>query len=456
VRGARPGVRGAFAAAVLAGILAAACGPRGAPRPPRNVVCIVIDALRADHLGLYGHPRPTSPHLDALARRSLVVEGMIAQSSWTKPSIGSLFTSLLPSEHQAVREATKNRLAAGHATLAEALQQAGYRTAGFSENPHIGTSTGFDQGFDRFETSVGYAGNCAWVLERAAAWLTEPPPSDRPFFLYLHFLDPHGAYQPDEGWRAAFVGDLETGNDAVRWGLVGELIRSADSEVDLPAADGRYLQALYDAEIRETDRGVARFLAFLEERGLLESTAVLVTADHGEEFLEHGMLKHGYQLYDESVRVPLILAVPGRGPAAARARVQHVDVAPTLLDLVGVPAPGAFAGRSFAGLLRGEAPADAPIVSETRAHGVDTKSVRSGEWTLIVDEKGGGARLFRTDVDPGERTDLYAREAQKAGDLERVLEGSVRDARAGALADTSGAGDPAAEKALKTLGYFGN
>jgi len=446
------------AALALVAVACAGCGSQSgvASRERPNIVCVVIDTLRADHLGLYGYQRPTSPALDELGRRALVVDRMIAQSSWTKPSVASLFTSLNPSQHRAVEETTQNVLAGSLTTLAEILQQEGYRTAGFSENPHIGPSTRFDQGFDLFQTLGGFDGNKDFVVQGARAFLEQATNQRDPFFLYLHILDPHGPYEPGPERRSEFLGDLESSDARVRQGRVGQLAEGTQLLAQLTPQDLDYLRALYDAELRQTDQVVAELLTRLEQLGLRERTIVLVTSDHGEEFLEHGTLKHGYQLFEETVRVPLILAVPG-APArrVGDAALQHIDLAPTLLELVGLPVPGTFRGQSFAGLLRGESLPERPMVLETAWRGVDIKALRRGRWKLIVDRVAGTRRLFDLETDPAELHDRSASEPGLVDELEAELTRATAPLSGLQPDDASGAGDPQAERALRALGYFG-
>ncbi len=419
-----------------------------------NVLCIVVDTLRADHLGAYGYTRPTTPTLDALGARSLVVP-LIAQSSWTKPSIASLFTSLLPCQHGATEETTRNRLADSQVTLAELLAQAGYFTAGYSENPHIGSFTGFDQGFGQFQTLSHFDGNEGWLLERARDFLGRAAKRDAPFFLYVHLLDPHGPYEPNDERRNEFVGELETADEWVRAGRVGQLVTGTELQAELTPGDVDYLRALYDAELRQTDDAVAEILALLDEHELDARTVVLVTSDHGEEFLEHGTLKHGYQLFEETTRVPLILHVPGAGARRAMdAVVGHMDIAPTLLDLLGLPVPESFRGQSFAGLLRGEPFPERSIVSETSWRGIGLASLRRGRWKLIADRQAGTHWLFDMVADPAERDDRSAAEPALLAELQSELDAALASGASAALGDTTGTGDPETEKALEALGYF--
>jgi arylsulfatase A-like enzyme len=443
-------------------LLALACARGEQPLAPRaNVLVIVIDTLRADRLGAWGAQRPTSPRLDALAAESLLVERAIAQSPWTKPSLASLFTSLHPSQHGAVEETTANHLAPSLVTLAECFAAAGYRTGAVSENPHVSSVTRFDQGFERMQTLNGFRGDRAWVVQSARRWLEERDAQDaeRPFFLYVHFLDPHGPYEPGPPWRERFLEGRASEQPLVREGKVGPLAEGTRALVELAQSDVEYLRALYDAEIRETDAALESLLAELESRALLEDTLVLLTSDHGEEFLEHGTFKHGYQLYEESLRVPLVLRVPGLGARRERdAAVQHIDLAPTLLELVGLPVPPAFQGRSLVPLLRGEPLAQTAIVSETSWRGIDLASAQRGPWKLIVDRASGARTLFDLDADPGELQPLDPDAAQHAtvvAELQAALERAARRPADVALEGATGEGDATSEEALRALGYFG-
>ena len=207
---------------------------------------IVVDTLRADHLSLYGHTRDTSSNLDELATSSVVMESAYANAPWTKPSVASLFTGLLPSRHRVRIESTGNHLAPSLTTLPELLQRAGYATAGFTENPHISRSTRFDQGFELLEHSEGWRGNSSWVVENASAWLAARP-RGRPFFLYLHFLDPHDPYQPRG--RRDFQAGVSTEKPVVKAGKAVRLMDGARLREDVTPGDVAYLEALYDREI---------------------------------------------------------------------------------------------------------------------------------------------------------------------------------------------------------------
>jgi arylsulfatase A-like enzyme len=444
---------------VLLTLVAVGCRSRGCAGPREqtghSIVLIVIDSLRADHLGLYGYPRPTSPRLDALGARSLVVEQMIAQAPWTKPSVASIFTSLMPQDHGVVHEPTDNVLADELVTVAEALRDDGFRTAGFSENPHIQRSLGFAQGFDEFAAAEHWLGDPRAMARQASSWLDDHD-AER-FFLYVHFLDPHAAYTPREPFRTDFLAGRSTADPRIARAQVDQL-QQDDGQLKQPmsAADLDYLVALYDAEIGAADDAVGEILDELDDLGLTEHTIVLVTSDHGEEFLEHGRLEHGKQVYEESIHVPLILHVPGMAARRDRASVvQHIDIAPTLLQLANVPAPEQFHGRSMVPLLVGAELAPVAAVSQTSWREHHATALRSGEWKLVVDRVKDRPELFHLPSDPGETHDVRADHEALAETLQHEMAARVAPTLA-ITVDAAGTRNPRLETALESLGYLGH
>jgi len=308
--------------------------PRKDNRP--NLVLIIIDTLRADHLGCYGYGRNTSPVLDRLAGEGLMFTDAWAQASWTKPSTATILTSLPTYDHGAVKRF--DTLPSRVWTLSEGLAAAGYRTGAFIANGWIGNDHfNFNQGYDQFIKVEGKADD---VCTRGIEWLALD--SETPSFLYLHLMDPHTPYSPPEDLRAEFdrgyVGDvlsLPAGDDLYK-------------SHSLTRENVEYLVDLYDAEIRSADRALGVFLEGLDALGIRDSTVLCITADHGEEFNDHGAFGHGGTLFEEQLEVPLVIAGPGVVPGGEihEGLVRHMDIAPMLFGLLGLPVPDAFMGRN--------------------------------------------------------------------------------------------------------------
>lgn len=349
-------------------------GARVAPPPlatpprelPFNVVMVLIDTLRADHLGAYGYDRPTSPVFDALAREGTLFEGVTAQAPWTKPSVASLMTGRFVHNHGVV--SSRDALADDAHTLAEALRERGYRTAAFSGNPWITPEFRFDQGFDEFESGramgpqltvlyrtlrrvdrllpVNLARRAFWgasanlgnserdrqLTDAAVEWIGQQSAAN-PFFLYMHLIGPHDPYDPPAEYVRRF---REPGWD----GRKGPTKPPARVQTDFDTAEPldetqrAALIAQYDGAIAFADEQFGRLLEALRRSGQLDRTLVVVVADHGEEFYEHGNWRHGNQLYSEVVHVPLLFRIPGQAAAKRTDLAMLVDVFPTVVGLV--------------------------------------------------------------------------------------------------------------------------
>ena len=297
-----------------------------------NVIVYVVDCLRADHVGAYGYGLPTTPSLDALADDSVLLADLNSCAPWTKPSTGCLFTSLLPTYHEA--RTVDDALPRERTTLAERLQAEGYRTLAWVANPVIHPRLfHFNQGFDRWVDlrSFGERAGRAHVnaLEPDAADITEGVVPwlrghrDESFFLYLHSLDLHYEYLPRPPFDREFVTEDSSGLDRDR--------------------------ELYDNELAYNDREIGKLVTALKELDLYDDTVLFVTSDHGEEFGEHGSSRHGKTLYQELLHIPGILKLADGMYAGERVEAlsSNIDIAPTLLELAGVSIPAEFQGRSL-------------------------------------------------------------------------------------------------------------
>jgi arylsulfatase len=449
---------GAVAVAIVAARIVAPLG--GRPTGP-NLLLISIDTLRADRLGAYGAPLPTSPAFDRrLAAAGVLFEHAWSQSPKTTPSHMTLFTSLFPSVHGVELwdgTAPVHALRPAIHTLAEVLRNAGYATAAFTGGAHMEGTWGFRQGFQVYEECDGEE------LGHARRWLRRH--ADRPFFLFFHTYQVHDPYLPplatvdrlDGAYRGPLRDVVRTlRNDPGAWADAHRRFWSAVDRDD--PASVAFVARLYDAGILHMDATtLAPLLDHLAALGRERDTLVVFTADHGEAFLEHGRFLHD-DLHAETLHVPLVLRLPGRLPAGRRVAepVRLVDVMPTILDLLGVPGPPGMQGRSLAALARGDAdPGEAPAVASefsSPAHGRVYEALRSGGRTYVVD--GGRERLY---LDPAERDDVAPREPALLATLRADLDAwhAACRARAATLGPPGDLVVPRDENVqrLRALGY---
>jgi len=467
---------------LLLTLLPAAAGcarlPSGAPAearlpPAHNLIFILVDTLRADHLPLYGYRRDTSPNLTALGRESLLFSNARSQASCTFPSVNSMLTSRSGAAFLGQPGGAMG-LPAGIPGLAEMLRARGFGTHAVSASPIVRRSPGrfnpgggFGRGFDTFqEDCVWKSADC--VTDQALPHLARDA---RPLFLYLHYLDPHGPYAPPAAYRHRFALG-QPAKDFVRQGdpnpISNWLYKHAPNP-GLTAADLSYLVDLYDDEIAFFDSQLARLLAAARAAGLLDDSIVVFAADHGEEFLEHGDVKHCHNLFDTTIRTPLLLRVPGAHPRVVAEPVSNLDIVPTVLELLAGDGPerrpgerddarssraagppgAAFEGRSLRPAVLGR---PLPPVYQWAAQGA-RRSVADGRLKLVQDLGTGSFALYDLAADPGETRDVLA---LRRRDFQRL-----RGALAAWLARTEGG--PAAgsvrraeeaDRRLRSVGYL--
>jgi len=324
-------------------------------RPHRpNVILIVADTLRADRLGAYGDTRGLTPFLDELAERGVVFRNAYAASSWTCPSVASLFTSRYPSQHHVTD--LDSKLPESEVTLAERLGEQRYFTGFFSANFRLSKELGYTQGFNLVQSLFSEDKITAdRLVEDSARWLDWAKNGwGHSVFLYYHLMETHSPYDPEheshDPAETALRRRLGVGaDDAARVAAANGLL-TAHRWRELGAADVSLLESLYDAEVALLDFRLRALFADLERRRLLDGAIVVFTADHGEEFRDHGLLLHGTSLFNELIRVPLIVLLPGvREGRVVDANVSLVDVAPTMLELAGLPAEPRFEGHPLFG-----------------------------------------------------------------------------------------------------------
>ncbi|MHC4944949.1 MAG: sulfatase [Planctomycetota bacterium] len=392
---------------------------REASRRFPNVLVLCVDALRADHLACYGYDRATSPYLDALADRSLVFENAMSPCSWTLPATASLLTGLHPNTHGVLGH-TRNYLVNGITTLAEYLTWYGVTTAAFSANVLVCSAINFNQGFERFiENDEPAEGVNADLF----AWLEECGPFQ--FFAYVHYMEPHSPYSAPGAYRQHFDPDYEETRSFA--GALPEMWRHGKIPREFTDEEFQHLVNLYDSEIHYWDLNFKRLLERLEELGLADKTIIVVTADHGEEFMDHDALGHGLTLYNEVIHVPLVLHDPRmkRG-SRIEAHVDTTGLFNTVARLAGFPAPDF---TQVKGMLP---PAEIPSRFQALYSSTDSNmpkmperwaSVIAWPWKLISEVRGKEDKLFNLEADPKEKQNLL----DKHPDESRRLKLQVKD-----------------------------
>lgn len=411
------------------GLALLGCAPQ--ERPATNVIVVLVDTLRADRLSLYGYARETSPHLERRARSAAVFETARAQAPCTFPSVNSILTSRYPIEFLG-REDGQQGIPEGVPSLAEILKRRGFATAAISASfvvrntpGRFNRTGGYGRGFDRFDESCD-SKPASCVNSRALALLDE---AREPFFLYLHYMEPHDPYGPPKqhrrSWSAGYRSEFPYINHGGMWELKHGVFGSREPK-PFRARDLDHLSNLYDEEVAYFDVEFERLMRRLAERGTLDDTLVVLMADHGEHLLfEHHQLQHCQSVYEQALRTPLVVWRPGQtNGLRIREPVQNLDVLPTVLDLLGVPSGGEpFRGRSLRRLLDGR--------SESERVGF----AQQGQWLaafdrrfkLIVDLETGAHRLFDLRADPGENYDVASRQGAAVERLRRALVRWARD-----------------------------
>jgi len=486
-----------------------------------NLIIILVDTLRRDRIGAFGDEQGLTPYLDELVGESIRFPNAYSTCSWTKPAVASVMTGLYPGQHGAVCVELRKQsswgsgvLPSAHVTLAEQMQAAGYSTAGFAANVHIRAKTLFDQGFETFEYTNAHG---ASMFERALEWVDDRA-ADEAFFLYTHLVDPHSPYVPrapfDQGytpeplerayftnmgreleiqwWLGAYESWEKSGGDepfvfdyeAFHLKMKGRLPKRGE---DFPDADSirersfldfkgfddprlrervRCLVQRYDGEVAYTSRAIERFMDGLGQRGLLENTTVLLVADHGEAFLEHGKWGHHNTLSAQEINVPMVLRVPGPDgeplEGTFEVDVSLVDVYPTLLDIQGIPIPEGLSGVSLWPHIRTAGAVKVPsraIFSELIEESEDRVAIiQDGRKLVRTADENGDVHWEMYDVtnDPG---DFSPRAADESDPTTRTMMRRVGafllDRRIGTLPvdeEESLSAEDIAE--LKRLGYM--
>jgi arylsulfatase A-like enzyme len=437
-----------LAVAILVGLAVAERATREPDGP--NVVLIVVDALRADHLGIYGYERDTSPNLDRLASRGVLFRNAYSSASMSKPALSSLLTSMHPSSHNALDE--WGVLADQALTLTEVLKASGYRTMLYDGgNPYLAPEFRLDQGFDLNSRVIG-------ARPLTDAFLRALPELKRDkFFAYLHYMDVHTPYAVHD-YNTLFKDEISSKLGLV-WGPEAKVAISLDdvARIGREDPDARVsLIALYDGEIRSMDDQVQRVIDGLAEHGLLEDTLVIFTADHGEQLWDHDGFGHGNMLYEEGIRVPLMLFGNGLAAADVTTRVRLIDVFPTLMESIGDDVAGrSVDGESLWPTLRGDV-ADRPVFSMlgSRRRGQFYYSLIHEGMKLhyFIDGENVDRGLFDLKSDPHERVNIAAIQPEVVDSLVERLQPYIDESSEGIMETVELESD--LEDELKSLGYL--
>lgn len=412
----------ALLALPITGMLSACADRTNGPTLPEAIVLISLDTLRADYLNVYGYDRfESSPFLDRFASRNVLFENCIVVEPWTLTSHMSLLTGLLPTTHAVYAHGT---LPDGIETLASLLRDRGYSTQGFVDGGYLSPRWGFDRGFDGYE-SVRQRG-LGELIPRARSWI-EAHRKQR-FFLFLHTYDVHSKgprpdYRSPPPWRGRFSSRFDSALKDTSPKVFGE--RFDERYEQLSETDREYLRATYAEGVRFVDEQLRGFFGFLERTVSYPDLLAIVWSDHGEGLYDHDAWGHA-EVYDHTIHVPLIMKIPGLGVHGTRIRsvVSGIDIAPTILELAGVPIPESLEGRSMLPLLDDDR-ADVEVVT------ILTKprrfSIRTARYQYVYDPDTQLARLFDLQDDPQERIDLHPAALPLEKQLRERLSRWIRD-----------------------------
>jgi arylsulfatase A-like enzyme len=422
-----------------------------------NVLMIVLDGATALRMGPYGYSRPTTPEIDKLAAESIIFDQAITQAVYTVASIGSVLTGQYPERHQSVSFA--DRLPSSAVTLPGILSQNGILSAGFSGNAVVSPTFGLDRGYEEFypvRELEGYTGHGDSVLRAFLDWLGEE--CDERFFAYVHFREPHFPYNPPPPYDTRFGPSQPFTDGIVDWQVVERFNQDSGRGEEVPSEVIERIRGLYDGNMAYVDSLVGEMLAKLEALDLHKNTLVIVTADHGEALFEHGYIGHNTQLYEESIRVPLMMRIPDSAPHRISDVVELVDLAPTVLELAGLgdlPVVTRMQGRSLVPLIQGE-PVGARVGFSRTLWDKPRYSVRDNRFKLIWDSRADTLELYDLKEDPEESSNLVGERRVIAGFLRQRLYGWLREQehlRAGAPAPESVIIEDDLRRQLDALGY---
>lgn len=370
----------------------------------KNVIVVLIDTMRARSLKPYNSKtRVKTPVLDKIAQEGVLFEATQAPENWTKPSTASLLTGLFPATHGAKTDAAVVPKAA--TLLSEALKEAGFATGSFIANGYVSDKFGFKQGWDYYTNYIREkkSTEAENVFKDAGDWIEKH--KDERFFAYVHTIDPHVPYDPPDEFLGLYKNKDYSGQVSPR--KTADLLAEAKKnppKITFSDADKQYLRDLYDGEVSYHDHYFGLFIERLQKLGLYDDTVLVVTADHGEEFDEHGSWGHGHSVYQELLWIPYIVRFPGVVPAGKRMAeaVSTMTVFPTVLEAAGIPPPDVLEDQSVLSWMRGGSAPAVPVAFSDFLD--DRRVIRAGRWKLIL--RGTNETMFDLARDPIEQTEL--------------------------------------------------
>jgi len=431
----------------------------------KKILMIVIDALRPDHLGVYGYSRKTSSNIDRMAQEGIVFDSAFSVAGWTKPSIATLITSLYPSEHGVRKRARKKnnkffvpQLGDNFLTLAEVFKGEGFQTFAVVSNPYLSMDRGFGQGYEKY---IEGRKNAKEIFQIFGEWVSLKKPQK--FFGYLHFMDVHWPYSPIPPYDTMF-GPLNSDIDfsSLDWKTFRNDLR--DGSWKLNENDLDTLKALYDGQIRYFDDVFGDFILKMGKE--IDSWTIVILADHGEEFNEHGGMGHGPFLYDVNIRIPMIFRFPGyskKKEMHVLRPVSMLDVMPTILKSAGIAPPPGISGKSlFPEIDMDQEGRDHYVFSEESFEDLYSRySIRSSKFKLIqtvIMEKAGKNdasiqfEFFDLDRDPGEKFNIFSQKTDIALAMNQILE--KRLSEISTVRTQEFPIDPETVERLRALGYL--
>ena len=439
-------------------------------RSKPNVILIIIDTARKDHFSCYGYSRQLTPRIDELAKDGVKFENAEAAAPWTLPSISSILTGLYPHKHMAGYAAKDPKtqqegltyINSSVITLAEVLFDNKYQTVGSFQNPFVDPGYGLNRGFEIYDYFPGddlRIRRADTVVEWSMNWLEKAREKRRPFFMVLHFFDPHLAYDPIPQFAAPFIygykGNLHPPFNPSNADL--EKIRKG--EIKYNDEDKKFIEGLYDGELSFVDFSLGRLFYFLKLHKLYDNTLIILTGDHGEEFWDHDSYEHGHTLYQELLGLPLIVRFPmaeNKG-LVVKDRVSLVDIAPSILAYLRIESTMNTDGMSFIKMPGASVkPASRPIVAEDNRIGNPLQAMYRGQYKLILDVATGEIQIYNLDNDPGEKTNLFGQKETYPPEIVDQIKGvaaKIQKLRAEQNALPAKVSPEVIEK-LRALGYI--